>query len=148
MNELDTSAIDPSEVARGIAQATDDQLHELMSGPMRDQILAEIFGRMEQHFRADSARDTEAVIHWRIKGGPDDGYDRWETVIASGECTVNRGHQSEDARVTFTIGGGDFLKLVTGNAAGPMLFISGKLKISGDMMFAASATGLFTIPKS
>jgi hypothetical protein len=28
-----------------------------------------------------------------------------------------------------------------------MLFISGKLKISGDMMFAASAAGLFTIPK-
>jgi putative sterol carrier protein len=147
MNELDTSAIDPSEVARGIAQATDAQLDELMSGPMREQILAEIFGRMEQHFRADAARDTEAVIHWRIKGGADDGYDRWETVIANGACTVSRGYQSEDARVTFTIAGGDFLKLVTGNAAGPMLFISGKLKISGDMMFAASATGLFTIPK-
>jgi putative sterol carrier protein len=147
MNELDTSAVDPAEFASGIAQATDAQLDELMSGPMREQILAEIFGRMETHFRADAARDTEAVIHWRIKGGADDGYDRWETVIANGACTVNRGYQSEDARVTFTIGGGDFLKLVTGNAAGPMLFISGKLKISGDMMFAASATGLFTIPK-
>ena len=147
MNELDTSAVDPAEFANGIAQATDAQLDELMAGPMREQILAEIFGRMEQHFRADSARDTQAVIHWRIKGGADDGYDRWETVIANGACTVTQGYQSEEARVTFTIGGGDFLKLVTGNAAGPMLFISGKLKISGDMMFAASAAGLFTIPK-
>ena len=146
MNDLDTSAIDPSEVARGIAQASDEQLDELMSGPMREQILAEIFGRMEQHFRADSARDTTAVIHWRIKGDADE-YDRWETTIANGVCAVTKGYQSEDARVTFTIGGGDFLKLVTGNAAGPMLFMSGKLKISGDMMFAASAAGLFTIPK-
>ena len=147
MNDLDTSAIDPSEVARGIAQATDEQLDELMSGPMREQILAEIFGRMEAHFRADAARDTEAVIHWRIKNGSGNDYDRWESVIANGACKVHQGYESEEARVTFTIGGGDFLKLVTGNAAGPMLFISGKLKISGDMMFAASATGLFTIPK-
>ena len=45
-----------------MAQATDEQLGELMSGPMREQILAEIFRRMEEHFRADAARDTEAVI--------------------------------------------------------------------------------------
>ena len=147
MNELDTSAVDPAEVASGIAQATDEQLDELMSGPMREQILSEIFSRMEQHFRADAARDTDAVIHWRIKGGSDDGYDRWETVIANGACTVTKGYQSEEARVTFTVGGGDFLQLVTGNVAGPMLFMSGKLKIDGDMMFAASAAGLFTIPK-
>jgi putative sterol carrier protein len=147
MNELDTSAIDPNEFARNLAQASDEQLDQLMSSELRPQILEEIFGRMEQHFRADTARDTEAVIHWRIKGGSDDGYDRYETVIADGACTVNKGYESEEARVTFTIGGGDFLKLVTGNAAGPTLFITGKLKIKGDMMFAASAAGLFTIPK-
>jgi putative sterol carrier protein len=49
--------------------------------------------------------------------------------------------------VTFTIAGADFLRLVTGNAAGPMLFMTGKLRIEGDMMFAASAASLFTIPK-
>jgi putative sterol carrier protein len=147
--QLDTSAVDTNEFARNLALATDEQLDELMAGPMRGQILEEIFSRMEQHFRADAATDTEAVIHWRIKGGSSDdgGYDRWETVIANGACSVHRGYESEDARVTFTIGGGDFLKLVTGNAAGPTLFITGKLKIKGDMMFAASAAGLFTIPK-
>jgi putative sterol carrier protein len=147
MSELDTSQLDPSEVARNISQTTDEQLNELMASEMRPQILAEIFGRMEQHFRADSARDTEAVIHWRIKGRSDGGIDEWESVIANGTCAVHEGFQTDEARVTFTIGGGDFLKLVTGNAAGPMLFMSGKLKISGDMMFAASAAGLFTIPK-
>lgn len=147
-SELDTSAVDPNEFARNLAQASDKQLDELMSSDLRPQILAEIFSRMEQHFRAEAARDTEAVIHWRIKGGSDgDGHDRWETLIVDGACSVNEGYTREEARVTFTIGGGDFLKLVTGNAAGPTLFITGKLKIKGDMMFAASAAGLFTIPK-
>jgi putative sterol carrier protein len=144
---IDPSEIDANELARNMAQATDDQLAELMSGPMREQILSEIFRRMVEHFRADAARDTKAVIHWRIGGRPDGGHDEYETVIAAGTCTANRGFESDSARVTFTIGGADFLRLVTGNAAGPILFMSGKLRIEGDMLFAASAASLFTIPK-
>jgi putative sterol carrier protein len=144
---LDASQVEANELAKNMAQATDEQLTELMSGPMREQILAEIFRRMEQHFRAEAARDTEAVIHWRIGGRGDGGEDEFETVIAGGTCRVSEGFATDDARVTFTIGGADFLRLVTGNAAGPMLFMSGKLKIEGDMMFAASAASLFTIPK-
>ena len=147
MGEIDTSALDPATAARNIAEASDEQLIELMSGPMRGQILAEVFGRMSEHFRADAARDTEAVIHWRIGGGPDGAVDEWESVIANGACAVHEGLQAESARVTFVVDGADFLRLVTGNAAGPTLFMSGRLKIEGDMMFAASAAGLFTIPK-
>ena len=114
---------------------------------MRGQILGEIFRRMAEHFRADAARDTDAVIHWRIGGRADGGVDEYETVIRDGACTAHEGFEPRGARVTFTVGGADFLRLVTGNVAGPMLFMSGKLKIEGDMMFAASAASLFTIPK-
>jgi putative sterol carrier protein len=145
---IDASQIDANELATNMAQATDEQLTELMSGPMRDQILAEVFRRMSEHFRADAAADTDAVIHWQIGGGPDDGTSDYETVIRNGTCEVHEGFQSDSARVTFKIGGGDFLRLVTGNAAGPMLFMSGKLKIEGDMMFAAGAASLFTIPRA
>ncbi len=44
----------------------------------------------------------------------------------------------------FTIAGTNFLRLVTGDAAGPMLFMRGKLKIRANV-FAASAASLFTI---
>ena len=40
----------------------------------------------------------------------------------------------------------DFLKLVTNNASGPMLFLRGRLKIDGDLMLASRLTGLFRIP--
>jgi putative sterol carrier protein len=146
--EIDPSAVDANELARNMARATDEQLAELMSGPMRGQILDEIFRRMSEHFRADAAGDTEAVIHWRIGGAPDGGTTDYETVIRHGTCEVHEGLQEENARVTFKIGGADFLRLVTGNAAGPMLFMSGKLKIEGDMLFAANAASLFVIPKA
>ena len=145
--EVDPSAVDANELAKNMSQATDEQLNELMSGPMRGEILSEIFRRMSEHFRAEAARETEAVIWWRIGGGPDDGVDEYETVISGGTCEVHEGFVADSARVTFSVGGADFLRLVTGNAAGPLLFMSGKLKIEGDMMFAASAASLFTIPK-
>ena len=143
---IDPSEVDANELAQNMSQATDEQLSELMSGPMREQILNEIFRRMEEHFRADAARDTEAVIWWRIDGRPGGGHDEYETVISGGTCTVSESLSADSARVTFTMDGADFLRLVTGNAQGPMLFMSGRLKIEGDMMFAASAASLFTIP--
>ena len=146
--EIDPSKVDAAELAGNMSQATDEQLAELMSGPMRGEILDEIFRRMSEHFRADAAGDTEAVIHWHIGGREDGGADSYETVIADRRCTVSPELGSDPPRVAFRIGGADFLRLVTGNAAGPMLFMSGKLKIEGDMMFAAGAASLFTIPKA
>ncbi len=143
---VDVSQVDADEFAKNIGTATDEQLAEAMSGPMRAQILDEIFTRMATHFRADKAGDTEAVIHWRIGGRDDGGHDDFETVIANGACDAHRGFQHDSARVTLTIGGADFLRLVSGNAAGPMLFMSGKLKLEGDLVFAATVTAFFEIP--
>jgi len=145
--DFDASQVEPAEFARNVAAASDEQLCEGMASPLRGQILTEIFGRMAEHFRPESARDTEAVIHWRIGGRADGGHDEWETVIRDGACTAHEGFGAEQPRVAFRIDGADFLRLVTGNAAGPTLFMSGKLKIEGDMMFAARTASLFTIPK-
>ena len=42
----------------------------------------------------------------------------------------------------------DFLKLATGNASAPVLFMTGKLKVKGDLGFAAGFMSLFNIPKA
>jgi putative sterol carrier protein len=140
---IDASQVDPHEFARSIAQTPDEQLREGIEGPLRGQILAEIFQRMEHHFRPASAQD--AVIQWVITGRPDGGEDHWEVVIAGGACTVSPEPKSEP-RVTLKLDGVDFLKLVTGNANGPMLFMSGRLKIEGELMFSTQIQSMFTIP--
>ena len=139
----DASSVDPEEFARSVGQTPDDQLREGIEGPLRDQIIAEIFRRMEGHFRPGSAED--AVIHWTVTGRADGGEDRWEVMIRDGRCTTSPEPKSE-ARVTLKLDGVSFLKLVTGNANGPMLFMSGKLKIDGDLMFSARIPSMFVIP--
>jgi putative sterol carrier protein len=141
---IDTSAVDPQEFAQQIGKASDDDLREAMAGPLRDQIIGEIFKRMEEHYRGGG---QSAVIHWRITGRPDGGEDRWEVVVADGACATSPEPKS-DPRVTLTLAGVDFLKLVTGNASGPMMFMTGKLKIEGDLMFSAQIQSMFTIPQA
>jgi putative sterol carrier protein len=144
-SSIDTSAVDPEEFAKNISKASDDDLRAAMSSPLRPTILNEIFSRMEEHFRADSAGDVDAVIHWRIGDGPDGAENRYEVVVRNGTLTYTD-EPTEEPRVTFKMDGATFLKLVTGNASGPMLFMTGKLKIEGDMMFAPQVQSLFKIP--
>jgi putative sterol carrier protein len=141
----DLGSLDPEQVAGTISTVTDEQLREALSGPQREAIIGEVFRRMEQHFKPSTAAGVDAVIHWKITGRPDGGLDHYEVVLRDGTCTAGKTPKHEP-RVTLALDGVDFMRLVTGNAAGPMLFMSGKLKIEGDLMFSAQIQSMFTIP--
>jgi putative sterol carrier protein len=100
---------------------------------------------MAEHVEPAKARGQDAVIHFKILDAPGGGSDDYEVVLENGACTASD-QPSRDPRVTFKIGPVDFIRLVSGNAAGPMLFMTGKLKIEGDLMFASTMTSLFRIP--
>ena len=143
--EIDAGAVRADDVTAMVKAASDEQLAELMSGPQREAIIAEVFARMGEHFRAEEAGDLEAVIHWKIGGCPDGGEDHWEVDIAHGKCTASDKPASEP-RVTLKLNGPNFLKLISGNASGPVMFMTQKLKIDGDIAFAARVPSLFKIP--
>lgn len=139
---------DASDLAKLVAGASDADLAAGMADETsRRATLDEIFRRMAEHVDGDKATGTSAVVHWKILDRPGGGHNHYEVVIDNGSCTVSDS-PSRDPRVSFSIGPVDFLRLVSGNAAGPMLFMSGKLKIEGDLMFASTMTSLFRIPKT
>jgi len=142
---LPAGPIDPSEIARVIKQVPDSDLEALMASDQRGNVLDEIFTRMETHFRPDQAGSLDAVVHFKVLDRPGGGYDHRELVVESGRLTVVEPPQREPT-VTIKIKPVDFLKLVTGNASGPVLFMRGRLKIDGDLMLASRLTGFFTIP--
>jgi putative sterol carrier protein len=53
---------------------------------------------------------------------------------------------ADSPTVTYEIDPLDFIKLITGNASGPKLFLFGKLKIRGDLVLGARMQTLFSIP--
>jgi putative sterol carrier protein len=144
--EVQLADADPTALARAVATATDEQLAEGMRSELRGQILDEIFRRMEEHFEPSNADGLDAVIHFRISGRPDGGHDDYELIVRERACTVTKGF-SAAPRVTLSIGSVEFLRLVSGTATGPQLFIAGRLGIRGDLLFAAQMAGLFRIPR-
>jgi putative sterol carrier protein len=138
--------MNPEEVARLIAQATDDQLAEGMRAN-RELILEQIFASMRDRIDPVKTADIAAVVEWRIHGREDGGVDRWQVHIERGSCRVER-DGSADPEVAYEIGPVDFLKLVTGNESGPKLFLFGRLRIHGNLVLAARMPSLFKVPES
>jgi putative sterol carrier protein len=143
--EIDFSSVDPEEVASLISSVSDKQLREALSSPQREAIIAEVFSRMERHFKPHVAQGVDAVIHWKVRGRPDGGADHYEVVVRDGSC-ITTDQPQQDPRVTLALDGVHFMRLVTGNASGPMLFMTRKLKIDGDLMFATRIQSMFAIP--
>jgi putative sterol carrier protein len=144
--EVDPAAVDPAAFVKAIKDTQEDQLAAGMADPqVRDMVLEGIFSQWAEHFDGQKAGDTDAVLEWKIFDRPGGGYDRYQVVIAAGTCRVVK-EGDHPPRVTFKLKPVDFLKLVTGNAAGPRMFMTGKLKIEGDLMFAAGVQSLFRIP--
>ena len=138
--------INAEEYAALVADASDEDLERGLA-ENRELVLSEVFNRMPEAFRADKAGDLDAVVEWRVKGAADGGHDSWQLTIRDGRCTLAR-EGSEDPTVTLIVGPVDFLKLVTGNASGPMMFTFGKLKVRGDLMLAARIQSFFAVPRS
>jgi hypothetical protein len=112
----------------------------------RDAIIGEVFRRFGEQL-TDAGRRRNAVIQWRISGGSGPGgYDRWFVVIRDGQCETGRDLDLRP-RVTLTVDPVDFVRLVTANANPTRLFLSGRLRIRGDVLLAARLPQLFEMPR-
>ncbi len=146
-------AIDPRAFARLIKFASNDQLGAVLGDPtLRRALLDRIFSRMAGQFRPENAPRRDSAIHWRLTGGDgaDEVYETWITGTdgSSTPRCVSTSEPSHDPRVTFTMAGEQFLKLVSGNSSPTMMFVTGKVKLSGDIGFAAQLTKIFDIPSA
>lgn len=126
-----------------IARASQSQLDALMEHmQLRGTVLAEVFARMNRHLHPERANGLRAVVHWRFTGGYEEGgFDRYQTVIEDGRCASGI-VQDRDPRTP-----ADFLRVATGNASAPLLFIRGRVKVKGDIAFVAGLPNYFDIPQ-
>ncbi|MFL6119450.1 SCP2 sterol-binding domain-containing protein [Actinophytocola sp.] len=128
-----------------VSRASGTQLQDLMAHPhLRHVVFDEVFRRMGEHLDVAKAATLRAVVHWRFHDGAD-GYDRFETVIEDGVCTSGR-EPTADPRVTITLAPADFLRVVTGGVHVAMLFMRGKVRVRGDIAFAANLISYFDLP--
>lgn len=99
----------------------------------------ETFDLMPSRFKPDKAAGVNAVIQYEITG---EGGGTWYVTIKDGTCTVASG-TAPSPTLSLTMAGQDWLDMLAGKLAGQMAFMSGKLKLKGDMGLAMKLAGLF-----
>jgi putative sterol carrier protein len=99
----------------------------------------EVFDEMAGKFRADKAVGVNATIQYDITG---DQGGTWHAVVKDGTCSVNAG-AAPSANLTLTMSSQDWLDMIGGKLSGQMAFMSGKLKLKGDMGLAMKIAGMF-----
>ncbi|MGH7639391.1 MAG: SCP2 sterol-binding domain-containing protein [Candidatus Dormibacteria bacterium] len=99
----------------------------------------QIIDKIPEAFQADKAQGLSAVYQFDISG---DSGGNWYLEVKDGQCQVTEG-TSPAANTTFTISDENFVKLITGRLDGTMAFMTGKLKLKGDMALAMRLSGLF-----
>jgi hypothetical protein len=140
--------VKPEDLPRLIASISDEQLEQVMTGPLRRTVLDEIFNRMPGMIDPDAIADTEAVVHFHLLDRPDEhggGHDEYEVVLENGAATLSE-EPSREATVTIKATPLDFFKLAAGRASGPTMFMTGRLKLEGDLMLATRLASFFRIP--
>lgn len=145
MQGIDPTTVTPEEFAQLVANAEDDQIAEAFRAVGTDQVLDRIFEGMQERFVPEKAQGVDADIQWIVT---DEGIEHtYSTAIRDGHCIVSK-NASENPKVTLKTDVVSFSKLITGQAQGPQLFMGGKLKVSGDLMFSQRITGFFAPPQA
>jgi hypothetical protein len=138
----DLSSATPEEFARLVRDASISDLARALDHPeLRTRILDEVFSRISRRYRGGP---VNGVIHWRILDRPDGGHDLYESILSNDACTVHR-EQTNEPRVTLNLSGTELLRLASGERSATVMFFSGKLRITGDIRFAATVGDLFGV---
>ena len=100
----------------------------------------QIMDEMPGKLNTSVAEGLDAVIQYDLTG---EGGGQYQCAIKDGACSVNEG-QHESPTMTVTIAAPDFVDMIGGKLDGMSAFMSGKLKIGGDMGLAMKLQSLFT----
>lgn len=103
------------------------------------QSVEQTFSEMEGKFRGDKAQGLNATFQFNING--DDG-GVWNAVIDDGNANITKG-EATNPNVTITANSDDWVKIVSGSMNPQMAFMTGKLKVQGDLGLATKLQSLF-----
>ena len=107
---------------------------------MADTDVRAIIDRIPEAFNADAAQGVDAVFQFEITG---EGGGTWNVAIKDGTCEVQEGAHEEPS-VTMAMSTETWMGIVNKELNGIQAFMSGKLKVSGDMMLAQKYQSLFS----
>jgi putative sterol carrier protein len=103
------------------------------------QTVADVMQEMQGKFKAEKAAGITATFQFDITG---EGGGQWNAVINDGQATFNEG-TADNPTVTITATDQDWIRIVNGQLNPQMAFMTGKIKVKGDLGLATKLGTLF-----
>jgi len=145
MADQQIDAVTPEQFAQLVANASDEEIVEIVHAVGTKETLDRIFKGFEERFLPEKAEGVSADVLFVIKDG--DAELPYTVSIADGKCSA-KAESAESPKTTLTTDLVSFVKLVTGKEEGVRLFMGGKLKVAGDLMFSQRIMTFFDQPKA
>jgi predicted lipid carrier protein YhbT len=140
----------PAQLADGFGRLVRDvppeRLEQVMRSPARRPVLDGIFWQMPKQLDAGRAPEVSTTIRWCITGRSDDGVDTYDLTVDNGAVHTTREASGAAPRLTITMDGVEFLRLVSGNSDPMSAYFKGRIQLNGDIMVAAQLAQLFNMP--
>jgi putative sterol carrier protein len=102
-----------------------------------------VFIGLKRIFRAESTTNIDAVIQFVLTG---EGGVEFFAVIRDQMMTLEVGHPPS-SKVKMSMPAGDFLDMLAGNLSTTDAFTSGKLRVSGNLIYAMKLATVFQFGK-
>jgi putative sterol carrier protein len=143
--KMDLSQISPEEFATLVANSSDQEIADVIHAVGTKQVLDRVFHGMGERFLPEKAEGVDATVQFTIT---DEGKEYpYSIAIADGKCSLTEG-AADTPKVTITTDVVSFANMIAGQAEGTQLFMTGKLRASGDLMFATRLMTFFDRPKA
>ncbi len=97
------------------------------------------FDIMPSRFNKEAAKGLNAVYQFDLSG---DGGGKWQVAIKDQTIEVKEG-AADSPNITISMAAQDYLDMLSGKLNGQVAFMSGKLRIAGDMGLALRMQSLF-----
>jgi putative sterol carrier protein len=146
MSQINASNFDELVAAVDSHPSNDELVAAIQASPGGvDGFLDQVFEGMKSSFSPQKAGAQQATVQYELTHP--EGTSNYTMRIADGRCEVERGI-AESPRVSIKMSVGDFVRLITGKLNGMQAFMTGKLKVSGDLFFAQTFQSWFERPSS
>ena len=103
------------------------------------QEVASVFTEMANRFQPEKAGDTNTVIQFDLSG--DNGGSYW-LKVADGKAETGQG-TADDPSMTLKASADDWMSIVNGDLNPMQAFMTGKVKVQGDMGLAMKMQSMF-----